>query len=54
VGERRVAIRRGQHLIAVARKRDGQRLAHSRVVIDHEDPHVIHFARSCDAGPAYL
>jgi hypothetical protein len=29
-------------------------LAHSRVVIDHEDPHVIHCARTCDADAAHL
>ena len=43
----------GQHLIAVTPQRGGKRSAHSRVVIDNEDPHVIHYARDlADAGTA--
>ena len=45
VGERDPATVGGQHLIPVAPQRGGKRLAHGRVVIDNEDPHLIHYAR---------
>jgi hypothetical protein len=51
VGERGSAAVGGQHLIPVTPQRGGKRLAHSRVVIDNEDPHVIHYARDlADVG----
>ena len=45
VGERGAAAVGGQHLIAVTPQRGGKRLAHGRVVVDNEDPHVTHYAR---------
>jgi hypothetical protein len=50
VGERGSAAVGGQHLIPVTPQRGGKRLAHSRVVIDNEDPHVIHYARAFAVG----
>jgi hypothetical protein len=51
VGERGSAAVGGQHLIPVTPQRGGKRSAHSRVVIDNEDPHVIHYARAlADVG----